>query len=100
MSLTYASKSLIWDVVLYRYVFTDHFGSVEWPVAVIRKTVTEYSASVLQEILTGYQLLPRQHHERDWLQTYGALTKHGNIQHPIHPPKPKQHFGLLNTLTF
>ena len=44
-----------------RYVFTDHFASVEWPVPLIRKTVTDYSAALLQDMLTEYQLLPRQH---------------------------------------
>jgi len=58
------------------YVFSDHFGSVEWSVHDIRTRVTQHTARLLQGMLTHYELLPRQHHE-EVFELHGALTSNG-----------------------
>jgi len=58
------------------YIFSDHFASVEWSPEYIRTTVTDHTGRMVQAMLTEFELLPRQHHEKDAPQ-HGALTKNG-----------------------
>lgn len=58
------------------YIFSDHFGSVEWSAEFIRTTVTQHTGMLAQSMLTQYEVLPRQHHEKEFVQ-HGALTKNG-----------------------
>ena len=58
------------------YIFSDHFASVEWSPEYIRRTMIDYTGELVQAMLTEFELLPRQHHEKDRPQ-HGALTKNG-----------------------